>query len=347
MSDVTQRMLPVSDLHRWTRRLPATAELVPSLLLVGVGVALARRWWTEVQAVTVPLSRGVLDLPLAGYAYQIPGLAVVGLLLVQALASAGRPAPAAQHLSEMASRWAGVWVATSAVGLALTASRLTGVSVPALTSREDLFAVIGRSDQAITQVTTLWVALLIAFFGNRLTSPLQTCALAVVAAVALLPVLENVPGSGHGPASQHAGADLHGLAMVALAVQLLAVVVWFGGLAAVVVHLRVVPALLNSSLVRFSYAASLCMLLIGSAGLVQGALRLPSLTDIGTTPPGQLLLAKAVALVLLVTVGFRHRRRTAEACANGRLFPLLGLASGELVLVGAVVAITMLITPAF
>lgn len=344
MSYVAQRMVPESGLRRVARDLLAPATVVPALLLAGVGVALARQWWTGVQEVSVPLSRGILDLPLAGYLYQVPGVAVIGLLFVRAVVLAGHRTLATHHLSEMAARWAWVWAATSVVGLALTATKLTGVSVFALGGREDLVAVLGRSTQATAQVTTLWVALAIAFFGSRLSSLLEARVLVAVAAVALLPVVADVPGAGH-DATSHASGDLHWLAMAALAVQLTAALVWLGGLVALVVHLRVVPFQLHRALLRFSSAASICVVLIGSAALVQDTLTLPGLAALSTTTNGQLVLAKAVALALLATVGYRHRRRTAEAGADGRLLSLLRLAGGELVLMGAVVAITMVITP--
>ncbi len=344
MSYIAQRMVHESGVQRLTRQLPATAELVPTLLLTGVGVALARRWWIAVQDVTVPLSRGVLDLPVADLLFQIPGMVVVGLLFVRAVALAGNRTLATEHLSEMATRWAWAWAATSLLALALTASELTGVSVLALGSREDLFAVLGRSGLAITQITTLWVALVVALFGSRLGSTVETRALVVLAAMGLLPVLATVPGAGHDPTDGHAGLDLHWLAMIALAVQFLAAVVWLGSLVAVVMHLRAVPFHLGRALFHYSHIASLCVGLIGSAALVQNALTLSTLTELWTTTGGQLIMAKTVALALLVTVGYRHRRRTAEAGADGRWLPLLRLVGGELVLVGAVVAITMLIT---
>ena len=40
--------------------------------------------------------------------------------------------------------------------------------------------------------------------------------------------------------------------------------------------------------------------------------------------------------MVLVTIGYWHRRRTVPAAADGRLTPLLRLAAGELVLMGAV-----------
>jgi putative copper export protein len=280
---------------------------------------------------------------LADFLYQVPGLAVVGLLFVRAAALTGHRTTATQHLSEMTSRWAWVWAAASIVQLALTASELTGESIAGLVRREDVFAVLGRSGPATAQIVTLWVALAIALFASRLTSSLESLALTVLATAVLLPVVESVPGGSHDPASEHSGLGLHWLAMVALAVQLVAIVVWFGVLLAVVLHLRVLPLALGRTLQQFAYTASVCALLLGSTGLVQDTLTLPTLAALWQTTHGQLILAKVLALLLLVSVGFRHRLRTSDALLSGRV---LRLVAGEAVLMGAVVAITILISPA-
>jgi putative copper export protein len=346
MSDVAQRRSPEPVLTHLTRRLPAAAELVPALLLGGVGVALASRWWTQAQDVSASLSRGVLDLPVKDLGYQLPALAVLGLLFVLGAAPAGDRSVTRSRLSQLAARWSWAWVATSIVAVALTASQLTGMPVVALVSREDLLGVLARSDRAGAQIATLWVALVIALFANRLTSAWEMRALVVLAAATLLPVVANLPTAGHDGPAQHGGPDLHRLAMVALAVQLLAAVLWFGLLLVMVLHVRLLPAQLRPALVRYTRTSSVCVLLVGLAALVHTALSLPALDAVWTTTDGQLVLARAVGLLLLAAVGYRHRRRTSDVASDGGLVPLLRLVGGELVLMGAVLAVTLLAIPA-
>jgi hypothetical protein len=329
----------------WSRRLPATAELVVATLLSVVAVVLVHRWWSVVQQVAVPLPRGVLDLPPSEHLHQLPGLAVVGLLVVRGVALKGHRTIATQHLAEMAARWSWLWLAASFVALACAASKLTGEPVAALLGREDLLAVLARSDRATALVATIWVALVVALFAPRLTSTGETLALVVLAAATLLPVLPALPGAGHGPDAGHVGQDLHGLALVALTAQLLALVVWLGALVAIVLHLRAHPIHLRRALMQFSRTASWCVLVAGSAALTQTILTLSRADLVWQSSGGQLVIGKGVALLLLAAVGYRHRRRTADAVVSSRLLPLLRLVVGEVVLGGAVVAITMLIVP--
>jgi hypothetical protein len=258
------------------------------------------------------------------------------------VALTGHRTLATQHLAEMASRWSWVWVAASFVALVRTGSTLTGESVVALVGREDLLAVLARSDRATSLVATIWVALVIALFAPRLTSTGETLALVLLSAAALLPVLPTLRGTGHGPAVDHVGQDLHELALVALAAQLLALVVWLGALVSIVLHLRAQPLHLRRALMQFSHTASWCVLIAGSAALTQAILTLPTLDAVWQSSSGQLVIGRAVALLLVGAVGYRHRRRTADAVVSGRLLPLLRLVVGEAVLGGAVVAVTML-----
>jgi putative copper resistance protein D len=62
------------------------------------------------------------------------------------------------------------------------------------------------------------------------------------------------------------------------------------------------------------------------------------------TDRGQLIVAKTVALVLLASVGYWHRRRTVPAVRTGCLRPLLRLAAGELLLMGATVGIAVVLS---
>lgn len=346
MTQVAQSITPAAPLQRATHRLPALAGLLPAVLLTGVAAVLVGRWWNLAREVSAPSTGGMLALPLENYLFQLPGLTVVGLLFVRVVTLSSQQTAASHHLLTMAARWSYAWAASTVAFLALTASELTGVGVTSLWTREDAFAVLARDSFAQAQIATLWVALVVAVFGARLSSRFEAGALLVLVAAVTLPSVQKLPPGAAAHGGEHAvGENLHWLAMAALGAQVLAAAIWLGGLLTVALHLRVFPSHLRRALPRFGDVASVCVLLVGAAGLTQSALAQPAGASLWQTTPGLLILAKALALVLLATVGYRHRRRTMATAGNGRLMPLVLLVAGELVLMGATVTIALLLTP--
>jgi putative copper export protein len=265
--------------------------------------------------------------------------------VIRSMTLSGHRTVASDHVVAAATRWAWLWVGATLAWLVATASELTGASVPALAFREDLFAVIGRSDHASAQVATLRVALVIALMGTRLSSRPETTALLVLGTMALLPVLASAPagGAAHAGTAEHTvNQDLHWVAVLVLALQTVGTVVWVGGLLALVLHLRTFRLHLHGAVQRFTALASASVGLIAVSGLAQNALSLEGWAAVTGSTDGQLLIAKAVGVTLLVTVGLRHRQRTAGAVVSARL---LRLVLGELVLMGAVVAVALLLNP--
>ncbi|HYP45692.1 MAG TPA: CopD family protein [Propionibacteriaceae bacterium] len=345
MTQVAQRISHEAPLQRSIHRLPAAARLVPAVLLAGVAALLAARWWSLAREVSAPATGGMLALPAADFLFQLPGLAVVGLLLVRSIALGPQQTAASHHLLRMASRWSYAWAAATVAALTGTASELTGVAVTSLWTREDAIAVLGRDDQAQAQIATLWVALVIALFGAKLASRFEVGALLLLTTAVILPSVQELPPGSPAHFGDHAvGQDLHWLAMAALAAQVVAAAIWVGGLLAIVLHLRVFAPQLRRALPRFGDVASVCVLLVGAAGLVQNALALPTGASLWQTTPGLILLAKGLALMLLATVGYRHRRRTMTMAGTGGVLALLMLLAGELVLMGATVSIALLLT---
>ena len=345
MTQVAQRIIPAAPLQPSIQRMPALVSLLPVALLTGVALVLVGRWWNVASEVAAPSAGGMLTLPLTDFLFQLPGYVVFGLLFVRAVTMPAQRTAASQHLMGMAARWSYVWAASTLAFLAATASELTGTAVLSLWTREDVFAVLARDDRAQSQIAMVWVALVIALFGARLSSRLEVGALLVLATAVILPSVQKLPPNAPAHAAGHAvGQGLHWLAMAALAVQVLAAVVWLGGLLAVALHLRAFPLHLRRALPGFGDAATLCVLLVGAAGLVQSTLALPGLAALWQTTPGLVIVAKGLALVLLTAVGYRHRRRTIAVAGTGHLLPLLLLVAGELVLMGATVTIALLLT---
>ena len=130
----------------------------------------------------------------------------------------------------------------------------------------------------------------------------------------------------------------------ALAVHVAAAAFWVGGLLALVVHLRSFPNQLQRAVPRFSAAALICVIAVGVSGVVESAIMLDGWAALFGTNRGQLIVAKVIALVLLGGIGWWHRQRTVAPAASGRLAPLLRLAAGEVILMGATVGVAVVLS---
>lgn len=115
----------------------------------------------------------------------------------------------------------------------------------------------------------------------------------------------------------HARTEAHPLIGVpSLAAHLLAVAVWVGGLAALVVlggaGWRSLPPeergpLLRQLLPRFSRLAAIAVAVVVASGVVNALISLASVSDLWRTTYGQVLAGKIVLLVVALSLAARHR----------------------------------------
>jgi putative copper resistance protein D len=337
MVQLSSRVEQQSD----ARPLPATRILVAGILYAGVLAILIARCWTGTGFEPAPVGQpepGLLTaigLPVAQYVHEIAGVAVVGLLFLRCVALPGPSTPATSHLLEMAARWAWLWVGSTVAWVVFTLSELIGVPVTGLLERADVLLTVAGTDRVLAELATLWVALLIALFVDRVQGVGPRWAVLFVATAALLPSAL----SGH--AGHHSSPTL---AMSVLAVHLAASAVWVGGLLALIVHLRPFQQELRMALPRFSTAALLCVLAIGLSGVVESVITLDDWQALWVTERGHLILAKSVALVVLAAIGYAHRRRTLGPAGSGRMAPLLRLAAGELLIMSGTIGIAVVLS---
>ena len=320
------------------RRLPAARFLVGALLLAGAEAIVIARWWTGTGYQPAPLGLAdagafnAVGLPIAQFVHEMAGVAVVGLLFVRCAALSRPITPAHRHLAAMAARWAWVWVGSTLAWIVLTMSDLIGLPISELLGHTDVVLIVLGNNRILAEMATLWVALAVALFGNRLNGIAGTAVALMVATAALL------PSAVTGHAGHH---DSPVLAAVTLGVHVTAAGLWVGGLLALIVHLRTFPDQLRTAVPRFSAVALGCVIAVGLSGVLESAIMLGSWDTLWGTNRGQLMLAKAIALGLLVTIGFWHRKRTVPAAVEGRLLPLLRLAAGELVVMGVTIGLAV------
>ena len=268
----------------------------------------------------LPLDRWLRDLAAA----LTLGFVVVGGLLFD------RPAP---RLVRSASLWALVWLVALLSQVPLTVSELLGRP---LTDSFDVTVMVSLLTQ--TQLGQLLIAQivcvgLIALLGwailGRVTGGIV---LALAIAAASLPAL-----SGH--SGLHSG---HTSASISLAVHLVAVGVWIGGLVAVCIYVAGAPSDAARAIRRFSVVALVCVIALAESGLLNASLRVDGVASLITTAYGTLLLAKATLLAALVVLGWRQRRRVvpiADSVTGQHL--LVRFAAFEVVLMGVALGLSV------
>jgi putative copper resistance protein D len=157
--------------------------------------------------------------------------------------------------------------------------------------------------------------------------------LLALALAALVPPLRT----GHA-----ATAADHDLAVVATSVHVLAVVLWVGGLGALVAQRD--RTALAVAVPRFSALALLCFVAVAGSGSVATWTRLPDPSDLWTTAYGALLLVKAAALLALGAAGWLHRRRTLALVTAGEPGAFARLAAAEVGLMAVALGLAVALT---
>ncbi len=192
------------------------------------------------------------------------------------------------------------WLVVGTLTLVLTYADVAGLSpfAPGFPSQLGYF--LRSFDLGRSMVASLVLVALVSI-GTMLATRMSTVGwMALLSLGALLPLAL----SGH-----TAGSDDHQAAVDSLGIHLLGVTVWVGGLAALVLLSPWVIGTLPVSVRRYSTLAGWCFALVAVSGAVNAWLRLGSLSGLATAY-GALVVVKTVALVLLGTAGWWHRRRT-------------------------------------
>ncbi|ABS05738.1 putative copper resistance protein D [Kineococcus radiotolerans] len=273
----------------------------------------------------LPVARTVHDLAAA---LAVGGFAIATFLLPQ-------PSDAFTRAVRVGGVAAGVWAVAALVVLLLTAVDVIGAA-PGGAGFGAQFAQFAQSiDLGRALLVTTVLAAVAATVGAAATGPTGAAWGTAVSLIALLPL--SLSGHASGSAS-------HETAVSSLAMHLIGVTVWVGGLAAV---LLVAPLTGRSAgpakgrravdlptlAARYSTVALWCFAAVALSGVLNASVRLGGWSGLAS-PYGALVIAKVVALVALGALGVWHRRRTIPLLAD-RPRAFLRIAAGELVLMGA------------
>src|SRR5437879_438899 len=197
-------------------------------------------------------------LPMAKLVMELSSVGVIGMLLVCLLLPepGGQPSQAAPRCRRTASRLALAWAAATFVLLIFSWSDVVAQPVTALSITKLFTDTTSTFPGVVDFISSVAVALVIAA-GAAVTESRWGALLLL-----LLACYNLVPMALQGHAS-------HGTVLkYSLIVHVIAVSLWVGGLAALLVHVRKEPTLLAVAVPRFSTLALGCYIAVAASGIL-------------------------------------------------------------------------------
>ncbi len=273
----------------------------------------------------VLLARAVHDLAAA---------ATVGLLILAAfLAPETTRTNRRIAATRLAAATASVWVLSGLVGVLFTFSELAGIPLSGPGYLDQLTRFVLDLEVTRVAVISLGAAAVVAVGAAVARSRAAMAWLALLALLAVLPLAL----AGHA-----ASATNHTTAVNALAVHLLGVVVWVGGLTAIAVMRPQLGSDLGVTVQRYSTLALWSFVAVALSGVQSAWLRLGGVDGLAT-PYGLLVAVKVAALVVLGYAGWRHRRTMAHRLLGeaGDTAAFVRLVLAELAVMGVAVGVAV------
>jgi putative copper resistance protein D len=266
-----------------------------------------------------------VGLPLMRAIHDGAAALTVGLLILATFILPGQTKlpGAVGHSQWRAARWAAyagaVWFCAACVVIVLTGIQISGVPIgdPLFASAFTTFLFqVELGQSLVVSAISVLLATVLAVSARRLTT------LGFAAAFALFALLP-LALSGHA-----AGSFEHANAVNSLAIHLVGVTVWVGGLAGLLLLRRTVKGGFAVAVARYSTMAGWAFGAVALSGIINASLRLSSFSDL-VKPYGLLIVAKAAILILLGIAGALQRRRIIPGLRrdpmNRRLFVRLAV----------------------
>ncbi|MDA8368565.1 MAG: cytochrome c oxidase assembly protein [Nocardiopsaceae bacterium] len=280
-----------------------------------------------------PLTRW--GLPVATVAVDVTAVLTIGLLLLATfLLPSDKGVLGKQALSYVrAASWTGLaWAVAAAAKLVFQLSDLFGLRLSEVVGNQ-LTSYAGSVAQGIGLMVVILLATAVALFGRTTDSATGAFALLAVAFAGLVPPALT----GHSASSGN-----HELAITGLALHVIAVSVWVGGLVAVTFHgLRSTGEHAPVAARRFSRIALWAYIGVAIGGTASAISRLYGVLELFTTSYGLIMLVKIVLFAALGFVGWVHRRSTIPriAEAGGRSL-FIRLAGVEIAIMATVMGLS-------
>ncbi|MGI8459736.1 MAG: cytochrome c oxidase assembly protein [Propionibacteriaceae bacterium] len=327
-------------------------------LLVMVATVLAVAGATGLLAVVTPVEfdPGTLvryGLPVSRAVHDAAAAVTIGLLVVAAWcvgpdrgtargpAGGGRSAVALSDVQRWMVRAAAAtgvaWLAAAVVVAVLTAADVTAIPVGTPGFGTVALSFLGQIELGRSLLVSLLVVAVTVVVAALATRVTVAAAAAVLAVLALLPLALG----GHS-----AGSRDHANAVSSLAIHLVGVCVWVGGLVALLLVARRLGSQLPAVVGRYSTLALWCFVAVAASGIVNAWLRLGSVANLATSY-GLLVLGKTFALGLLGVAGTLHRRFTLRRLAadgSGQPSWFVRLAAVEVLVMAATIGLAVVLS---
>lgn len=285
------------------------SRLLLGALLVGVLVMAVLLWTGDGRPAPGP--EGLPDpglgtgwaLPVVRVLADLAGILTVGLLLAGAALVPARDGElrGARLRWTRASRWSALaWSLAVAVETVLTLSNVLAEPIPDVLSPALLWSFVSDIDlgRSLLVQAVLALGVAVAAYAVRTTTGAALTGLLAVAAL-VPPTLSSHSGTS---------AD-HTVAVTSLMVHVVALSLWCGGIAALVLIGSTDRRPLPVAVPRFSALALWCAVAVTASGVVSAWVRLASPADLVTTSYGRLVLLKVALVAALAAFGLWHRRR--------------------------------------
>jgi cytochrome c oxidase assembly factor CtaG/putative copper export protein len=292
-----------------------------------------------------PLTRW--GLPVSRLVMELGGTLTVGVLLGAAVllpSARGVLDPQAIRYLRATSWIAAVWAAGASATLIFTVSDILGEPVGTVAGGNELSSYVGQLPQGTALMFVVLLSALVALLSRTAATPGSALGLLAVALIALLPA----PLTGHSASSPN-----HELAISGLAMHVVALAPWVGGLMLLGWHAARGGDHLGVAADRFSRMALWCFIAVGVSGAANVVSRLPDPAELITSAYGQLIVTKVLLFTVLGGLGSMHRERTLPAImahnpkgyprppVRRPPWPFVRLAAGEAVVMAATMGVAV------
>ncbi|MEU2975287.1 copper resistance D family protein, partial [Nocardiopsis alba] len=299
------------------------AQVIPGLPDAGEAV----RWG-------MPIAKTIMDVS----AVLTIGLLLMAILLLPSFK--GRLSDQAIGYVRAATWAALAWALATVATLYFQASEFLAAPMGTVTV-DEVTSYAGSVSGGIALMFVILLTTGIALFGRTTTGATGGMWLLIAALVAITPPALT----GHS-----ASSGAHELAVTGLALHVISISVWVGGLAAVTYHaLRPEGEAPGAAAHRFSRMALWAYVGVAISGVASALARLYSLDDLFGTEYGRIIIVKVVLFAVLGAFGYAHRKATVvriEQAPVGkaghafRRWNFLRLAGAEILVMAAVMGVS-------